>query len=619
MSINFVAPTGAKILELGGGERPSPVTTCNMDIRPGPTVHIVHDLEQMPWPLQDAEWDAVVAQYILEHVSWRTVPAVLAEIHRVLKPGGKLALVLPNTEAQLKWIQTHQEGWDGRDLFSSAGGVLFGDQDYSANAHRSYWSPDIAIKLLAAAGFEDVQTVPAGARSTDMAVEATKPALPVPVQAAPVEEAPQEQPAQETPADHAPLDTSEQRQSAFDSKYFGGGSKWGGYAHEGLADFPVHNITARYVQTRRPSSILELGAARGYLGKRWEDAGIGYRGLEISRHCVMTRVSAGVEWLDACEGVWPAGDKEYDLSFSCAVMEHIPEKYLPNVISEMARTCRRGLHGIDLGAHDDGFDKTHCTLRPKSWWLAKFAELAPGWPVEVVDKEELEALPPGGFPKDVLQGDGKLKLNVGSFTTMFQHGWLNLDQHDLSQWAAQRGYQFKHCDVRGGLPFMTGSVDLIFAHHSLEHLTYHEGKSLLREFRRVLKPDGALRIAVPNAELLVQGYGEGCGWDTLTPDNDFAAAPHLVDYGEMNEGAANADSDVERLYALLCAGHAALYDSYALTKALEKAGFEVEPTKFRRAGREHPGTQQILRETTEMDYNGSSLLVDAWPSSTVTV
>lgn len=604
--IDFMAPAGAKVLELGGGEHPTPVTTVNMDVRAIPTVQLVHDLESLPWPIPDAEFDAVVAQYVLEHVSWRQVPAVLKEIHRVLKPNGKLALVLPNTEAQMRWVQDHQEGWDGKNLFESASEVIFGGQDYSHNAHRSWWSPNCAMQILIANGFKDVSTVASGARDTDMCIEATRvddQPIPVPVQVA-------EQPVVEQPLalphfDLAPLDTAEDRVSAFSKEYFNGGAKWGGYAFGGLADFPVHEITARYVLARKPESVLEFGAARGYLGKRWEDKGIRYKGLEISKHCVLTRVSAGVVQHDICEGPWPAQDKEFDLAFSAAVLEHIPEKFLPNVIREMSRTCKRGLMGVDFGGKDDGFDRTHVTLRDRDFWYAKFNEHAPGWPVEIVDKEVLEAVPSSGWPKDMVEGDGKVKLNIGSFTSMTPFGWTNLDMHDLGQWATAHGYKYQPCDVRTGLPYLTGTVDLVFLHHSLDHLSYTEGVSLLRDIRRVLKPGGAVRIVVPDAAFYTAMYQDGAG---------------LSEFDDMNEGCAQAQTSAAKLHALLWAGKASVYDCVTLVNMLQDAGFRAQVSWFRRHGTDdlthdkiHPGTKQILSETIEHDYGGSSLVVDAWP------
>ena len=60
--------------------------------------------------------------------------------------------------------------------------------------------------------------------------------------------------------------------------------------------------------------------------------------------------------------------------------------------------------------------------------------------------------------------------------------------------------------------------------------------------------------------------------------------------------------------------HAAVYDVDTLLKMLDEAGFDARQAKFRQPAADYyPGTKQILRECLEMDYGGSSLVVDAWP------
>ena len=54
-------------------------------------------------------------------------------------------------------------------------------------------------------------------------------------------------------------------------------------------------------------------------------------------------------------------------------------------------------------------------------------------------------------------------------------------------------------DVRD-LPFPSDYVDLVYASHLLEHISEHETECVLREWRRVLKPGGELRIRVPDAQ-----------------------------------------------------------------------------------------------------------------------
>lgn len=61
-------------------------------------------------------------------------------------------------------------------------------------------------------------------------------------------------------------------------------------------------------------------------------------------------------------------------------------------------------------------------------------------------------------------------------------------------------------DIEGSLTNMerieSGSVDAIFSSHNIEHLFYHEVPVALREFNRVLKPDGFVVIACPDIKLV---------------------------------------------------------------------------------------------------------------------
>jgi len=50
------------------------------------------------------------------------------------------------------------------------------------------------------------------------------------------------------------------------------------------------------------------------------------------------------------------------------------------------------------------------------------------------------------------------------------------------------------------------SVDLIYASHVIEYFNREEVKDVLNEWIRVLKPNGKLRLAVPNFEAMVELY-----------------------------------------------------------------------------------------------------------------
>jgi len=48
------------------------------------------------------------------------------------------------------------------------------------------------------------------------------------------------------------------------------------------------------------------------------------------------------------------------------------------------------------------------------------------------------------------------------------------------------------------LPFSDNSFDTVVASETLEHVNYNDGKMLLKEARRILKPQGKLIISTPN-------------------------------------------------------------------------------------------------------------------------
>jgi predicted SAM-dependent methyltransferase len=559
---------GQKLVELGGGEKPA--IRPNVDARPLPTVDIVADISRPPLPLPDRAYDGIFCSYVLEHVSWRVVPKLLSEVVRVLAPGGVAVFVIPNTQAQLRWALAREE-WDEK-----IAQCLFGDQDYQENAHRAAFSPDYAIRLFQEAGFSDVTVLPHGELRTDMIVEARTPATPP----TPPTPAPSPTPATQPLHVDASTWTPAQRKKAYNRHYFNGGGEVGGYAREGYWDYPVHWLTFRKLMERKPESVLELGCARGFILKRAEDAGVRVKGLEVSDHCVLTRAVEDVVNWDLTQTPWPIKDKEFDLAFSVATLEHVPESAMPAVAAELARTCKRGLHGVDFGTEDDGFDKTHCNLKPKSYWEGI---LPPGH--EAIDKEELEH-----GPTDTPGGDGKIKVNVGSFMTQFHYGWVNVDQHPLQGFAAQHGYDYRQYDVRNGLLFRDGSVDLIYACHFLEHLTFKEGAAFLRECRRVMKDGATLRIAVPDARRLIECYLAGT----------------MSQFDELGEECAGTPLETAKLWSLLFAGHSSMYDAAVLARALTEAGFgRVQQMPFRKSL-----APQITRETFD-PYPTLSLFVDA--------
>ena len=116
------APAAEAVLDIGCGSRKHP-GAVGLDISPDTDADVVHDLDRFPYPIEDRSFDVVLMQDVLEHVA---EPMRLAdELHRILRPGGRLKLRTPH--------------------FSSA--LAYGDP-----THRHYYSTK-AISYLAEPAF----------------------------------------------------------------------------------------------------------------------------------------------------------------------------------------------------------------------------------------------------------------------------------------------------------------------------------------------------------------------------------------------------------------------------------------------------------------------------------
>jgi len=83
-------------LDLGCGDS-KPEGYTGIDKEPGPQVDIAHDLEQgIPYP--DDSADEIRANHALEHLSDKE--KIMAEIWRVLKPGGRFVFEVPSTKGE---------------------------------------------------------------------------------------------------------------------------------------------------------------------------------------------------------------------------------------------------------------------------------------------------------------------------------------------------------------------------------------------------------------------------------------------------------------------------------------------------------------------------------------
>lgn len=97
-----------------------------------------------------------------------------------------------------------------------------------------------------------------------------------------------------------------------------------------------------------------------------------------------------------------------------------------------------------------------------------------------------------------------MKLNLGSGNAPLE-GYENLDAKTGDSLYPLRQDESKRLNWRQPLPrgFAGDSVDEVYASHVLEHFPHGQTLDVLKEWTRVLKPGGWLKIAVPDFEWIV--------------------------------------------------------------------------------------------------------------------
>ena len=101
-----------------------------------------------------------------------------------------------------------------------------------------------------------------------------------------------------------------------------------------------------------------------------------------------------------------------------------------------------------------------------------------------------------------------IKLNVGCGYGWHEDGWTGIDWDvTSSSWKnGQESPNYVNINILEGLPYENNSVDIIYSSHTLEHFTRLESAIVLKEFNRILKPDGILSLIVPDMDVFLEKY-----------------------------------------------------------------------------------------------------------------
>ncbi|MFB6143977.1 MAG: methyltransferase domain-containing protein [Candidatus Nanohaloarchaea archaeon] len=121
-------------LELGCGEEKKFEDSIGVDIVDLSEEYgedfVQHDLEETPYPFESEKFDEIYLHQLLEHIENRG--ALLAELERILKPGGKIEIDVPYyTAPSAHGDVTHVKGG-----FSYEFHVRFTEKDLALKPHR---------------------------------------------------------------------------------------------------------------------------------------------------------------------------------------------------------------------------------------------------------------------------------------------------------------------------------------------------------------------------------------------------------------------------------------------------------------------------------------------------
>jgi SAM-dependent methyltransferase len=186
-------------------------------------------------------------------------------------------------------------------------------------------------------------------------------------------------------------------------------------------------------------------------------------------------------------------------------------------------------------------------------------------------------------------------LNLGSGIRLIKN-FINVDFYLTS------GIDYG-ADLRYPLKINDDSVDGIFCEHTLEHLTYKDVESILRECFRILKPEGSIRIIVPDLSLFINKY--------YNDDQQWFAHWERVMFTESDDpqrskrrlrSPLEAISFVTQEY-----GHVSCWDFSTIKIYLERVGFQnITKTGFM------SGTyNELFIDTDSEDRKIVSLYVEA--------
>jgi len=145
-------------------------------------------------------------------------------------------------------------------------------------------------------------------------------------------------------------------------------------------------------------------------------------------------------------------------------------------------------------------------------------------------------------------------------TLLYKGKLLEGSQYQFIQFAKFNQIEFG--DATKGLPISSGSVDVLYSSHMLEHLDTTEARLFLKEARRVLRSGGIIRLSVPDLHKQARKYLEFGDADAFIANTQLCQSkPKTI---------------MQRLRILIVGArqHRWMYDGPSVVRLLSSMGFK---------------------------------------------
>jgi predicted SAM-dependent methyltransferase len=152
---------GLGYLDIGCGPNVS-AAFINLDYDWKPGVDVVWDITR-GLPFASSSLKGIFTEHCLEHLAFAETEAVLREAHRILAPGGRIRVIVPDGEIYLAAYSRHRAGAEGEPApywESDRAGtwytpILSVNRIFRAHGHRFIYDFETLRRMLGDAGFAE--------------------------------------------------------------------------------------------------------------------------------------------------------------------------------------------------------------------------------------------------------------------------------------------------------------------------------------------------------------------------------------------------------------------------------------------------------------------------------